>query len=237
MTERGKKYLEAAKLVEKGKAYAPQEAVELVKKTARAAFDETVELHLTTMSDPKHTDQLIRGVVSLPHGLGKQVKILVFAQGEAAITAKDAGADYVGDDDLAKKIEDGWVDFDVAIATPDMMGRIGRLGRVLGRRGLMPNPRTGTVVQPQDLTRAIQEARKGRVEFRMDRTAIVHAPVGKVSFEPQRLLENIGALVETVVRARPAGIKGQFIKSAYLCATMGPSIQLELSSTLSLKVE
>jgi len=195
---------------------------------ARAKFDETVELHIKTGSDARHADQLVRGVTLLPHGLGKEIMVLVFASGAAAAAARDAGADYVGDDDLAKTIEGGWVDFDVAMATPDMMGKIGRLGRVLGRRGLMPNPRTGTVLQAQDLPRAIDEAKKGRVEFRMDRTSIIHAPLGKVSFDKEQLLENMTALIDTVVKSKPSTVKGQFIRTAYITTTMGPSIRLDL---------
>lgn len=237
-SKRGKKYAEVSALVDREKVYPPQEAVELVKKLARAKFDETVELHVRTAADPSHAEQLVRGVVSLPHGTGKTRRVLVFAQGEAEGIARQAGADYVGDEETIRKIEqEGWVDFEVSVATPDMMGRIGRLGRVLGRRGLMPNPRTGTVVQPQDLARTIQEAKKGRQEYRMDRTAIIHTPIGKVSFGPSQLLENLTAVVENVNKARPDGIKGEFLRSAYLTTTMGPSIKLDLSALTSLKLE
>ena len=229
MVKRGKQYQDAAKAIDNDKIYSPSEALSLAKETAKAKFDETVELHLRTNSDPRQADQLIRGVALLPNGLGKDIRVLVFAAGEAANTARQAGADYVGDDDLVKKIEGGWVDFDVAIASPDLMGKIGRLGRVLGRRGLMPNPRTGTVVQPQDFARAVQEAKQGRVEFRLDRTAIIHVPLGKVSFDTEKLLENLNALLDTVIRARPSAVKGQFIKTAYLTTTMGPSIKLDVS--------
>ena len=237
MAKRGKKYREAVQVVDKARSYTPDEAVDLAKKTARAAFDETVELHLRTTSDTRHADQLIRGVTLLPHGLGKSVRILVFAQGEAVRQAEEAGADYVGADDLIAKIEKGWVEFDVAIAIPEIMSKVGKLGRILGRRGLMPNPRTGTVVRAEDLPRIIEEARKGRVEYRMDRTAIIHVPLGKVSFPERALLENMATLVDAVVRNRPSGVKGQFIRSAYLTTTMGPSIRLDLSTALSLKVE
>lgn len=237
MVKHGKRYQEAVGLVDRERSYEPAAAIALVKQTGSAKFDETVELHMRTGADPRHADQQIRGVALLPHGLGKSVRVLVFAQGEAAQAAKDAGADYVGADDLVQRIEEGWVDFDTSIATPDMMGRIGRLGRVLGRRGLMPNPRTGTVVQPQDIARAVSDARKGRVEVRLDRTAIIHAPIGKVSFQEQALVENLASLVEMVVRARPASVKGQFIQSAYLTTTMGPSIGLDLSSLQALRVE
>jgi large subunit ribosomal protein L1 len=229
MVKHGKQYQDAAKAIDHDKIYSPSEALSLAKETAKAKFDETVELHLRTNSDPRHADQLVRGVALLPHGLGKKIRVLVFAAGEAASIAQQAGADYVGDDDLVKKIEGGWVDFDVAIATPDLMGKIGRLGRVLGRRGLMPNPRTGTVVQAQDFPRAIQEAKQGRIEFRLDRTAIIHVPLGKISFDTEKLLENMNALMDTVMRARPSAVKGQFIQTAYLTTTMGPSIKLDVS--------
>jgi large subunit ribosomal protein L1 len=237
MAKRSKRYQETAKAIDRGKTYTPQEAVELIKKAATAKFDETVELHLRTASDPRHSDQMVRAVTVLPHGLGRPIRVLVFATGEGASIAREAGADFVGDDDLIKKIEEGWLEFDVAIATPDMMGRIGRLGRILGRRGLMPNPRTGTVVPPRDLPRAINEAKKGRLEFRMDRTAIIHVPIGKASFEARKLLDNMAVVVDTVMKAKPAAVKGQFIRSAFLTTTMGPSIKLDLPSTLSLKVE
>jgi len=234
MAEHGKKYEEAAKLVDETKSYSPQEAVEVAKKTARAKFDETVELHLRLGLDPKNTAQQVRGVALLPHGLGKKVRVLVFAQGEAAKSAETAGADIVGGDDLVQKINDGWVDFDIAIATTDMMGKVGRLGKVLGRRGLMPNPKSGTVVSATDLPKVIQDSRKGRVEFKLDRTSIIHVPVGKVSFEEARLLENLTAIIDAVVKAKPAGSKGQYVKTATLTTTMGPGINLDLKSTLSL---
>ena len=232
MVKHGKQYQEAAKVVETDRSYSPAEALDLAKQTAKAKFDETVELHLRTNSDPRHADQLVRGVALLPHGLGKEIRVLVFATGEAATTARECGADYVGDDDLIQRIEGGWVDFDVAMATPDLMGKIGRLGRVLGRRGLMPNPRTGTVVQSQDFSRAINEAKQGRIEFRLDRTAIIHVPLGKVSFETEKLLENMNALLDTVIKARPSAVKGQFIRTAYLTTTMGPSIRLDVQRML-----
>ena len=234
MAKRGKHYQDAAKAIDGDMTYSPTEALDLAKQTAPAKFDETVELHLRTNSDPRHADQLVRGVALLPHGLGKEIRVLVFAVGEAAATAQQAGADYVGDDELIQKIEDGWVDFDVAIATPDLMGKIGRLGRVLGRRGLMPNPRAGTVVQPQDFARAVQEAKQGRIEFRLDRTAIIHVPLGKVSFDTQKLLENMNSLLGTVIKARPSAVKGQFIRTAYLTTTMGPSIKLDVTRMLTL---
>lgn len=229
MKKRGKQYREAVKSIDAERFYGPEEAVGLAKEAARAKFDETVELHMRTGSDPRHAEQLVRGVVLLPHGLGKEVRVLVFATGDAASAAKQAGADYVGDDDLVKKIEDGWTEFDIAMATPDMMGKIGRLGRVLGRRGLMPNPRAGTVVQPQDFQRSIDEAKKGRVEFRLDRTAIIHVPLGKASFESEKLIDNLASVVGSIVKAKPSAVKGQFIKTAYLTTTMGPSIKLDLA--------
>jgi len=234
MTKHGKRYREAVQLLDRTKAYSPEEAVELAKKAAHANFDETVELHLRMGVDPRNANQQVRGVALLPHGLGKEVRVLVFAQGEASRTAEAAGADYVGSDELAKKIEDGWLDFDMAIATPDMMSKVGKLGRVLGRRGLMPNPKSGTVVAADDLTRAIGDARKGRVEFKLDRTAIIHLPLGKISFEDEKLINNMAAVVDAVVKAKPSGAKGQYVRTAYLTTTMGPGIRLDLKPTLSL---
>lgn len=234
MVTRGKKYQESVKQVDINARYQPQEAVELIKKVAFVNFDETVELHLRMGVDPKSADQQVRGVALLPHGLGKQVRVLVFAQGEAERIANEAGADYVGNDDLIKKIEGGWLEFDVSVATPDMMGKVGKLGKILGRKGLMPNPKSGTVVPPDDLHRAISDARKGRVEFRLDRTAIIHVPIGKVSFETERLNENLMALIEAVIKAKPSGAKGQYIRSATVSSTMGPGIKLDLKSLMAL---
>jgi len=234
MVKNGKKYREVAALVKPDTAYQPQEAVDLVKKVARAKFDETVELHLRMGLDPKNAAQQLRGVALLPHGLGKKVRVLVFAQGEAERVAAGAGADVVGGDDLVKKIEEGFLDFDTAIAVPDMMGRVGKLGKILGRKGLMPNPKSGTVVAMNDLPRVIQDARKGRVEYKLDRTAIIHVPLGKASFEAKMLLDNLTALMEAVVKARPSGAKGQYIKSAYITTTMSPGIKLDLSSAMAL---
>ena len=234
MTRRGKKYQEAVKLLDREVTYSPVEAIELAKKTTYAKFDETVELHLRMGVDSRNASQQVRGVALLPHGLGKEVRVLVFAQGEAERVAKEAGANFVGGDELVKKIEGGWLDFDAAMATPDMMGKVGKLGRILGRRGLMPNPKSGTVVAAEDLPRAIGDARKGRVEFKLDRTAIIHVPVGKASFEDNKLLDNLTAVVEAVVKAKPSGAKGQYVKSATLTTTMGPGIRLDLSSTLVL---
>ncbi len=237
MVKVSKRYELVAALVDQSQRYEPAAAISLVKQTATAKFDETVELHIRTNADPKQADQLIREVALLPHGLGKTIRVLVFTQGDAARAAREAGAEYVGDDDLIQRIEGGWVDFDTSIATPDMMGRVGKLGRILGRRGLMPNPRTGTVVQPQDIARAVADARKGKVEVRMDRTAIIHVPIGKASFQEQALLENLAAVVELVARARPAAVKGQFLRTAYLSTTMGPSVAVDLTSLLALRVE
>jgi len=234
MTRRGRKYQEAVKVLDKAKTYSPEEAIELAKEMVHTQFDETVELHLRMGLDPRNASQQVRGVTLLPHGLGKKVRVLVLAQGEAVRIAESAGADYVGDDDLIEKIENGWLEFDTAIATPDMMGKVGKLGRILGRRGLMPNPRTGTVVAAGDLARAIEDARKGQVEFRLDRTAIIHVPIGKISFENAKLLDNLTAVVEAVVKAKPSGAKGQYIKTASISTTMGAGIKLDLKPTLSL---
>lgn len=230
MVTRGKKYREAAKLVDGNNLYQPSEAVVLTKKAAFAGFDETVELHLRMGVDSRSADQQVRGVALLPSGLGKQVRVLVFAQGEGVRLANEAKADYVGSDDVIKKIEEGWLEFDVTIATPDMMGKVGKLGKILGRKGLMPNPKSGTVVAVDDLPRAIEDSRKGRVEFRLDRTSIIHVPIGKASFEESKLLENLVSLVEAVLKAKPSGAKGQYIKSASLSTTMGPGIKLDLRS-------
>ena len=234
MAHRGKKYQEAAKLIDKARRYPPEEAVELVKKACYAKFDEMVELHIRMGVDPRASDQQVRGTATLPHGLGKTVRVLVFTQGETVKTALEAGADYAGADDIVKKIEDGWLDFDVAIATPDMMPKVAKLGRILGRRGLMPNPKASTVVPSQDLSRAISEVRQGKVEFRLDRTAIIHLPLGKASFDKEKLLENLGAIMEAIMKAKPAGVKGQYIASISLCTTMGPGIKLDLGATLAL---
>lgn len=232
--DHGKKYTETAKLVDRTKLYTPQEAVELAKKTSYVKFDPTVEVHLRMGVDPRHADQQVRGVALLPNGLGKTIRVLVFTQGEGQKIAEDAGADYVGADDLIKRIEGGWLDFDVALATPDMMGKVGRLGKILGRRGLMPNPKSGTISPPGDLPRIIRDARKGRVEFKLDRTAIIHVPVGKLSFEESKLTENLAALVDSIVRAKPTGAKGQYIRSITISSTMGPGIKLDLAAATGL---
>lgn len=233
MAERGKKYQEAVKLLDRTKAYAPEEAIGLAKKMAHSKFDETVELHLRMGLDPRNATQQLRGVTLLPHGLGKKTRVLVFAQGEGVKIAEAAGADFVGGDELMQKIEGGWLDFDMAIATPDMMGKVGKLGKILGRKGLMPNPKSGTVVAANDLTRAIGDARKGQVEFRLDKTAIIHLPLGKVSFEDAKLLDNLMAVMDAVMKAKPSGAKGQYIKNASLTTTMGAGITLDIRPTLS----
>jgi len=234
LAKHGKKYNEAVGLVDSAQLYPPLEAIELAKKVAYSKFDETVELHLRMGVDPRDATQQVRGVALLPHGLGKKVRVLVFAQGEAARDAEAAGADLVGGDDLVKKIDGGFLDFDTAIATPDMMGKVGRLGKILGRRGLMPNPKSGTVVAGENLPRAINEARQGRVEFKLDRTAIIHVSLSKVSFEADKLMDNLTAVIEAISRAKPAGAKGQYIKTATLTTTMGPGIKLDLKPTMSL---
>jgi large subunit ribosomal protein L1 len=229
----GKKYQEASKLVDKSKAYSAEEAIELAKKASYAKFDETVELHLRMGVDPRGADQQVRGVILLPNGLGKKTRVLVFTQGEGVKLAQEAGADYAGADELIKQIEGGWLEFDVSVATPDVMPKVAKLGRILGRRGLMPNPKSGTVVQPQDLARVVKEVRKGRTEFRLDRTAIIHLPIGKISFDKDKLLENLAAAVEAIVKAKPSGSKGQYIKSAFLSTAMGPGFKLDISSVLA----
>lgn len=235
MAKHGKQYQEAAKLVDSTREYDPQEAIALAKQAAYVKFDETVELHLHMGLDPRHADQQVRGVASLPHGLGKQVRVLVFTQGEGVRISEEAGADYVGCDDLVKRIEEGWLDFDIAIATHDVMNKVSKLGKILGRRGLMPNPKSGTIVPPQDLPRAIGDSRKGRVDFRIDKTAVIHVPVGKVSFDDDRLLENMATLIETVIKAKPSGAKGQYVRSATLTTSMGPGIKLDLKPTMELR--
>jgi large subunit ribosomal protein L1 len=234
MVRHGKKYQQTVELLDKTKVYHPEEAVRLAKQAAYAGFDETVELHLRMGVDPRNASQQVRGVALLPHGLGKKVRVLVFAQGEAEKIAETAGADSVGGDELIQKIENGWLDFDTAIAIPEMMSKVGKLGKILGRRGLMPNPKSGTVVTADDLPRVINDARKGRVEFKLDRTSIIHVPVGKVSFDNDKLLDNLMAVIEAVLRAKPSGVKGQYIKSASLTTTMGPGIKLDLKPTLEL---
>lgn len=221
----GKNYVESAKLIDRATLYAPEEAMDLAVKTAKAKFDETIELHVRLGVDPRHADQQVRGAVVLPNGTGKEVKVLVFAKGDKANEAREAGADYVGDMDLVDKIQkENWFDFDVVVATPDMMGTIGRLGRVLGPKGMMPNPKSGTVTF--DLTNALQEIKAGKVEYRLDKSAIIHVPIGKKSFGPEKLQQNFAAIMDAIVKARPAAAKGQYIKSVSVSATMGPGVKI-----------
>lgn len=235
MPKHGKKYLEAASKVDKSKLYTVDEAIGLAREVAPAKFDETVELHIKTGLDPRHAEQQIRGSTVLPNGLGKVLRVLVFTEGEAVGVARDAGADFVGSDDLIKQIEGGWTDFDVAIATREMMGKVGRLGRILGPRGLMPNPRSGTVIGAEDIAKTVAEAKQGRVEFRLDRLANIHVPLGKVSFEAEKIRENMATLIEAVNAAKPKEAKGQYIRSMTLTTTMGPGIHLDLSQALALR--
>jgi len=227
----GKKYLEAAKLVDHDRIYTPDEAAELARQTSYVAFDSTIEAHLRLGVDPRHADQMVRGTVVLPHGTGKVVRVVVFAQGEKALEALRAGADEVGAEDLVKKIEAGWLEFDVALATPDSMGMVGKLGKILGRRGLMPNPKAGTITF--DLDRAVREVKGGRVEFKVDKAGIVHTSFGKSSFEVDALVANLAALVDAVNRARPSGAKGQYLKGLTIAATMGPGIRVDLPGVLA----
>jgi large subunit ribosomal protein L1 len=227
MGKRGKKYLEAASKIDRTRLYTPQEAVTLAQETAVASFDSTIEVHMRLGVDPRHADQVVRGVVLLPNGLGKTVRILVFAEGEDARIAEDAGADYVGGEELAQRIQEGWLDFDLVLATPPMMRIVGRLGRILGPRGLMPNPRAGTIAQGEDLERLINEARLGRVEFRVDRTSNIHAPIGKASFETPKLVENLTAFVDAIRKARPPAAKGAYIRKVVVAACMGPGIKVD----------
>ncbi|MBI5839635.1 MAG: 50S ribosomal protein L1 [Chloroflexi bacterium] len=237
MTKHGKKYKAALAKVDIEKVYSSREAVALAKETSITKFDSTVEVHMRTALDPRQADQQVRDVVVLPHGLGKTVRVLVFAQGEGAATARSAGADLVADDDeTLKKIEGGMLDFDVAIATPDAMGKVGRLGRILGPRGLMPNPKAGTVVPAQDMERAIKEAKAGRVEFRLDKTANIHVSIGKASFDADKLYENFAALMDAVRKARPAGAKGTYIKHITVTTTMGPGIKIDPNEAQTLEV-
>lgn len=227
----GKKYTEAAKLVDRERVYEPAEAAQLVKDTSTVSFDASVEVHLRLGVDPRHADQMVRGTIVLPHGTGKVVRVAVFAQAEKAQEALRAGADEVGSDDLVKKIEAGWLEFDVAIATPDLMGQVGRLGKILGRRGLMPNPKSGTITF--DVDRAVREVKAGRVEFKVDKAGIVHVAVGKVSFEPEQIVANLAALIDAINRAKPAGAKGTYLKGLSIASTMGPGIRLDIPSVLA----
>jgi len=237
MPKHGKKYREVIKKIDRNQQYDPMVAITLAKEIAFAKFDETVELHIRLGVDPRHADQQVRDVIVLPHGLGKDVRVLVFAQGEDATLAREAGADYVADDDeMIKKIQDGWTDFDVAIATPSMMGKVGRLGRVLGPRGLMPSPKAGTVVPGGDLASAISQSKAGRVEFRVDKTANIHVAVGKISFEAEKLYDNVATLILAVKKARPAASKGAYMHRITLSTTMGPGIRVDVNKAQAMEV-
>ena len=225
MSTRGKKYEEAKKRIDRNKRYALEMGIQILKDTAKAKFDESVDMAIRLGVNPKHSDQMVRGTVALPHGVGKAVRVLVFAKGEKEKEARDAGADFVGADDLAEKITGGWTDFDKAIATPDMMGTVGRLGKILGPRGLMPNPKVGTVTF--EVGRAVKELKAGRVEFKVEKTGIVHTTVGKASFAPEKLKENVLALMDVIIRAKPASSKGTYLKSVAISTTMGPGIKLD----------
>lgn len=222
--KRSKNYQEAFKQIDRSRLYDPAEALQLVKELSKTKFDETVEVHVKLGVDPRHADQQVRGTVSLPHGTGKTRKVLVFAKGDKVKEAESAGADYAGGEELAEKIQGGWFDFDVAVATPDMMAVVGKLGKILGPRGLMPNPKAGTVTF--DIERTIKELKAGRIEFRVDKTSIVHAPIGRVSFELDQLKENLNAFAEALIKARPAAAKGQYMRSVNICSTMGPGIKI-----------
>ena len=226
--KKGKKYLEAAKLVDKATLYDVDQAMELIKKTATAKFDETVEAHIRTGCDGRHAEQQIRGAVVLPHGTGKTVRVLVFAKGDKATEAENAGADFVGGEELIPKIQnEGWFEFDVVVATPDMMGVVGRLGRVLGPKGLMPNPKAGTVTM--DVTKAVEEIKAGKIEYRLDKSNIIHVPIGKASFAEAQLADNFHALMDAINKAKPSSLKGQYLKSVTLTATMGPGVKLNVN--------
>jgi len=233
MAQHGKKYLEALKLVEPEKLYQPQEAISILKKMNYVKFDSTLEVHMKLGVDPRHADQMVRGVAMLPAGTGKEMKVLVFAQGEKAAEAEAAGADFVGLDDLIKQIEADWLGFDVAIATPDVMGKVGRLGKKLGPRGLMPSPKAGTITF--DVARTVQDVKAGRVEFKVDKTALLHIPAGKMSFSEDALMLNLTSVMDAVSRAKPSGAKGTYVKSVVISSTMSPSIHLDVSSAMALK--
>ena len=220
----GKKYVESAKLVDRANLYTTKEALDLVEQTSKAKFDETVEVHVRLGVDSRHADQQVRGAVVLPIGTGKDVRVAVFAKGDLAKAAQEAGADFVGDADLVTKIQGGWMDFDVAIASPDMMGFVGRLGKVLGPRGLMPSPKAGTVTM--DVAKAVTEAKAGKIEYRLDKSNIIHCPIGKVSFGTDKLMENFNALLDAVIKAKPEAAKGQYIKSCAVASTMGPGVRI-----------
>lgn len=237
MRKRGKKYREAAQLVDRSKSYEPQEAIALVKKVSYAEFDGSVDVHFRLGIDPRKADQQVRGTVVLPHGTGKPIRVLVFAEGEAEKIALEAGADYVGASELVEKIaNEGWVDFDVAISIPSMMRMVGRLGRILGRRGLMPNPKSGTIVPQEDLTQVIDEVRRGKVEYRNDKQSLVHVSIGRTSFTEEQLFDNFVALLDAIRRAKPAAVRGTYVRSIYLSPTMGPGVRMDVPAAMSLKV-
>jgi len=237
MAKHGKKYMAAAAKIDRNRNYEPGEALALAKETSTVNFDSTVEIHIRLGVDPRHADQQVRDVVVLPHGLGKTVRVLVFAQGEGASYAREAGADVVADDEeTLQKIQGGWTDFDVAIATPDMMGKVGRLGRILGPRGLMPNPKAGTVVPAEDIARVVEESKAGRVEFRVDKTSNLHIPIGKASFDQQKLYDNMAALMDAIHKARPAAAKGTYIRRITLTTTMGPGIKVDPNQAQAMEI-
>jgi large subunit ribosomal protein L1 len=236
MAKHGKKYLAAVEKIDHEVDYPPKEAINLAKETSTTNFDATVELHVRLGVDPRHADQQVRDVVVLPHGLGKSVRVLVFAQGEGATLAREAGADIVADDDeTLKKIQDGWTEFDIAVSTPDMMGKVGRLGRVLGPRGLMPNPKAGTVVAEEHLPRVVEESKAGRVEFRVDKTANLHVPIGKVSFSDEALFDNMAVLMGAIKKSRPPATKGTYVRRVTLTTTMGPGIKVDANQSLAME--
>ncbi len=228
MPKRGKKYKEAEKLVDRERDYSPKEGIEIVRKVSYAKFDATIEAHLRMGLDPRHADQQVRSTVSLPHGTGKEMRVVVFVEGEGEKIAEEAGADYVGSGDLIEKIQGGWFEFDVAVATPPMMSKVGRMGKVLGPRGLMPSPKAGTIVPAEDLGRVVRELKAGRVEFRLDKTANIHVPIGKSNFSEEQLLENFSSLMEAVQRARPAAAKGQYIRRITVAPTIGPGVKIDV---------
>lgn len=232
MPSHGKKYIEAAKKIDGDKLYEPDEAIKMLREVSYTKFDPTVEVHIRTGVDPRHADQMVRGLAVLPAGTGKEVRVLAFAQGDKAREAEEAGATYVGAQDLVQKIEGGWLEFDVAVATPDMMGMVGKLGKILGRRGLMPNPKAGTI--SFDIGKVIKEVKAGRVEFRVDKTAVIHVPIGKLSFTDEQLKTNLSALIDAVIRAKPSGAKGQYIRTIAMASSMSPSVKLDLQPTLAL---
>jgi large subunit ribosomal protein L1 len=233
--KRSKSYRSAAEKIDLEKAYSPLEAVRLAKSTASAKYDETVEIAFRLGVDPRKADQMVRGTVNLPHGTGKTARVLVFANGDKAEAAKAAGADYVGSDDLLEKVAGGWLDFDAVVATPDLMGKVGRLGKVLGPRGLMPNPKTGTVTV--DIAKAVREIKAGKVEFRVDKTGIIHAPVGKTSFAADSLMANVHALVDSIVKAKPSAAKGKYLKSVTMSSTMGPGVRIDTTHIIDVLVK